>query len=75
MSDLTVSNGKKLTSRFYVKGQGFNPPTNQKDEINAIKFEETKQRRLKSFPMDYFIIFLVYFLLSKQIISIFSFKL
>lgn len=31
-------------SRSYVKGQGLNQPTNQKDEINAVKSEETMQR-------------------------------
>ena len=65
MSDLIVCNKEKKPTRLKYRDI---QPTNQKDKINALKCEETKQRmRLKSLPMDYFIWSLVYFLLSKYL--------
>ena len=53
MSDLIVCNKEKKPTRLKYRDI---QPTNQKDKINALTCEETKQRmRLKSLPMDYFI--------------------
>lgn len=65
MPGLIVIGKKKSTPIYRLKHRDIKL-TNQNDEINTIKFEITKQRMwLKHFLINYFIIFLVYFLLSK----------
>lgn len=62
---IVIGKKKKSTPIYRLKDRDIKLP-NQNDEINTIKFEITKQRMwLKHFPINHFIIFLVYFLLSK----------
>lgn len=66
MPGLIVIGKKKKSTPIYRLKHRDTKLTNQNDEINTIKFEITKQRMwLKHFLINCFIIFLVYFLLSK----------